>query len=86
MFRRQSSGSVVCPSCGRLVGVRDEACFNCGQRNPALWGFAPALRRLGNDLGFVKLRLDLRAEAQAALRLRQAAQTREPILNLDRLP
>lgn len=55
MFRRQSSGSVVCPSCGRLVGVRDEACFNCGQRNPALWGFAPALRRLGNDLGFVKL-------------------------------
>lgn len=40
----------------------------------------------GFDLGFVKLRLDLRAEAQAALRLRQAAQTREPILNLDRLP
>ncbi len=35
--------------------MRDEACFNCGQRNPALWGFAPALRRLGNDLGFVKL-------------------------------
>lgn len=55
MFRRQSSGSVVCPSCGRLVGVRDPACYNCGHRNPALWGFAPALRRLGNDLGFVKL-------------------------------
>lgn len=40
----------------------------------------------GVDLGFVKLRLDLRAEAQAALRLRQAAQTHEPILNLDRQP
>jgi rhomboid protease GluP len=35
--------------------VRDEKCFNCGRRNPGLWGFAPMLRNLGNDLGFVTL-------------------------------
>jgi rhomboid protease GluP len=55
MFGRQASGSVVCASCGRLVGVRDEVCLNCGRRNPALWGFSPVLRRLGADLGFTKL-------------------------------
>jgi len=55
MFKRQSTGSVVCPSCGSLVGVRDDSCLNCGRRNPGLWGFAPVIRRLGNDLGFVPL-------------------------------
>ena len=49
---RQRTGSTVCPSCGSLVGVNDEKCYNCGRRNPALWGFAPLLRRLGQDLGF----------------------------------
>jgi rhomboid protease GluP len=53
MFGRKTSGSVVCPSCGSLVGVRDEKCYNCGRANPSLWGFAPALRALGTDLGFV---------------------------------
>jgi len=55
MFGRQTRGSVVCASCGRLVGVNDAVCDNCGRRNPGLWGFAPLLRRLGNDLGFVPL-------------------------------
>ena len=55
MFKRQTTGSVVCASCGSLVGVRDEKCYNCGRRNPGLWGFAPLLRSLGNDLGFVPL-------------------------------
>jgi rhomboid protease GluP len=36
-----------------LVGVNDETCYNCGRRNPGLWGFAPALRSLGHDMGFV---------------------------------
>jgi rhomboid protease GluP len=36
-----------------LVGVNDETCYNCGRRNPGLWGYAPALRALGGDLGFV---------------------------------
>lgn len=53
MFKRQRTGSVVCTSCGVLVGVNDEQCYNCGRRNPGLWGYAPALRALGNDMGFV---------------------------------
>ena len=53
MFRRQRTGSVICTSCGVLVGVGDDRCYNCGRRNPGLWGWAPAFRSLGHDLGFV---------------------------------
>ena len=55
MFKRQTTGSVVCASCGSLVGVNDDRCYSCGRRNPGLWGFGPALRRFGNDLGFINL-------------------------------
>jgi rhomboid protease GluP len=55
MFQRQKTGSVVCASCGSLVGVNDDKCYTCGRRNPGLWGFGPMLRRFGNDLGFVTL-------------------------------
>jgi rhomboid protease GluP len=53
VFRRKREGSVICSSCGVLVGVNDDRCYNCGRWNPGLWGFAPALRALGQDLGFV---------------------------------
>jgi len=53
VLRRKREGSVICTSCGVLVGVNDDRCYNCGRRNPGLWGFAPALRALGQDLGFV---------------------------------
>ena len=53
MLKRQRTGSVLCTSCGVLVGVNDAACYNCGRRNPGLWGFAPAVRSLGSDLGFM---------------------------------
>ena len=36
-----------------LVGVNDVTCYNCGRRNPGLWGYGPMLRALGRDLGFV---------------------------------
>jgi rhomboid protease GluP len=55
MFKRQTTGSVVCASCGSLVGVNDDRCYNCGRRNPGLWGFGPLLRQFGNDLGFIGL-------------------------------
>lgn len=55
MLGRQTSGSVVCPTCGKLVGVGDAACWNCGRPHPGMWGFAPLLRRLGRDFGFVEL-------------------------------
>jgi rhomboid protease GluP len=53
VLKRQREGSVICTSCGVLVGVNDDKCYNCGRRNPGLWGYAPALRALGGDLGFV---------------------------------
>lgn len=55
MFQRRTSGSLVCPSCGSLVGVRDDKCYTCGRANPGLWGFGPALRQLGADFGFVPI-------------------------------
>lgn len=51
MFR-QRTGSVVCASCGSLVGVNDDRCYTCGRRNPGLWGFGPVLRRFGQEFGF----------------------------------
>ncbi|MEO6223534.1 MAG: rhomboid family intramembrane serine protease [Vicinamibacterales bacterium] len=53
MFGRQTSGSVVCVACGYLVGVNDDRCYNCGRRNPGLWGYATSLRQLGSDMGFI---------------------------------
>ena len=55
ILKRKTEGSVICASCGVLVGVNDDRCYNCGRRNPGLWGYAPALRSLGQDLGFVPL-------------------------------
>src|SRR5207247_9203364 len=55
LFRRKTTGAVVCPSGGSLVGVRDDKCYMCGRANPGLWGFAPMLRQLGADFGFVPL-------------------------------
>jgi rhomboid protease GluP len=55
MLNRRTTGSVVCPSCGSLVGVRDDKCYSCGRSNPGLWGFGPALRHLGTEFGFAQL-------------------------------
>jgi len=55
MFERQTTGSVVCPNCGALVGVNEARCYRCGQANPGLWGFAPLLRRFGTDFGFTQV-------------------------------
>jgi len=51
MFKRQKTGSILCPSCGKLVGVREAECWSCGRKNPGMWGFAAAFRSLGH-LGF----------------------------------
>ena len=47
VFKRHRMGSVVCSSCGSLVGVNDEQCYSCGRRNPGMWGFGPLLRAFG---------------------------------------
>jgi len=54
MLKRQRTGSVLCPSCGKLVGVNDEVCLNCGRKRPGMWGLTSAVRGLGKDLGFVQ--------------------------------
>ncbi|MEL7058845.1 MAG: rhomboid family intramembrane serine protease [Acidobacteriota bacterium] len=51
MIRRQTQGSVVCPSCGRLAGVLDRRCFSCGRPHPGLFGYAPLLARFGAQGG-----------------------------------
>lgn len=55
MFQRQTSGSVICPSCGQLVGVNQEKCLNCGRGNPGLWGFAGVLRRVNLEEAATRL-------------------------------
>ncbi len=55
MLGRQTSGSVVCPACGKLVGVKDARCWNCGRMYPGMWGYGALFRKLGNDLGFVNI-------------------------------
>ena len=48
---RQVHGSVVCPQCGRLVGVNEQQCPFCGAWRPGLFGWATVLRRaLGGRL------------------------------------
>lgn len=47
--------SVLCPSCGSLVGVKDPKCLTCGRRNPGMWGLTQLLRNVGDDLGFATL-------------------------------
>lgn len=54
MFRRPRTGSTLCPSCGKLVGVNDEVCLNCGRKRPGMWGLTAVLRHLGKDMGFVQ--------------------------------
>jgi rhomboid protease GluP len=54
MFGRPRTGSTLCPSCGKLVGVNDEVCLNCGRKRPGMWGLTAVLRHLGKDMGFVQ--------------------------------
>lgn len=55
MLGRKKTGSVVCRSCGRLVGVGEKECPHCGARNPALWGMGTLVRRLGFNIGFTEI-------------------------------
>ena len=50
---RQTTGAMICPHCGKLIGVNEPQCPFCGTRNPSLFGYAPALQRLfGRELEF----------------------------------
>lgn len=43
---RQTSGSMICSNCGKLIGVGEEKCPFCGAWRPGLFGFAPTIQRL----------------------------------------
>jgi len=48
---RKTSGSLICPGCGRLVSVNEERCPYCGAWRPGMFGYGPALQRfLGGQL------------------------------------
>jgi rhomboid protease GluP len=54
MLGRQRTGSVICPSCGKLVSANAEECAYCGRKYPGMFGFTSVLRNLGKDAGFVQ--------------------------------
>jgi rhomboid protease GluP len=55
VINRQTTGSVVCPSCGKLVGVQEETCPYCGRPKPGMWGFSRTFQNLSQVIGFDKL-------------------------------
>lgn len=42
---RQTTGSMLCPSCRKLISVSAPRCPFCGAARPGLWGFGPSLSR-----------------------------------------
>jgi rhomboid protease GluP len=53
---RQTQGSMLCPSCGKLISVSEAKCPFCGAWRPGLYGWTPALQRLfGNRLDLISL-------------------------------
>lgn len=40
---RRTQGSMLCPSCNKLISVSAEKCPYCGAARPGLWGFGPAI-------------------------------------------
>jgi rhomboid protease GluP len=51
---RQTQGSMICPSCGKLISVSEEKCPFCGAWNPSLYGFGPGLQKwIGRRLDLV---------------------------------
>ena len=50
---RQTSGSMICPRCGKLISISEQKCPFCGAWNPSLYGFGPGIQR------FIGRRLDL---------------------------
>jgi membrane associated rhomboid family serine protease len=51
---RQLTGSMICPECGKLIGVGEEKCPFCGAWRPGLYGWTPKLQRLfGRQLDLI---------------------------------
>ena len=56
MWQRRTEGSLVCPHCGKLIGVDEPQCPFCGTWQPGLFGWAPALQQIvGSQLDLIRL-------------------------------
>ena len=55
MMFRKTTGTILCPSCGRLTSAEAAECLVCGRRNPGMWGFAAPLRAIVGRGGFTNL-------------------------------
>src|SRR5262249_12676892 len=52
----QRLGSMICPQCGKLIGIDEARCPFCGAWRPGLYGWTPSLQRLfGNRLDLVSV-------------------------------
>jgi len=53
---RQTQGSLVCPQCGKLIGINEPTCPFCGAWRPGLYGWAPVIQRIvGRHLDLISL-------------------------------
>jgi len=53
---RKTTGSMICPSCGKLISVSEEKCPFCGSWNPSFYGYAPALQSVfGRRLDVIQM-------------------------------
>lgn len=47
---------MICPQCGKLIGISEERCPFCGAWNPSMFGAAPRLQRLfGRQLDLIPM-------------------------------
>ena len=49
---RQTSGSMICPRCEKLISVSEERCPFCGAWRPGLYGYAPVIQKWFRRLDF----------------------------------
>jgi rhomboid protease GluP len=44
-MERKTTGSMICPQCGKLISVSEEKCPFCGAWRPGLYGYGPVIQR-----------------------------------------
>lgn len=55
MLGKKRTGAILCPSCGKLVGVSDAECLYCGRKNPGMWGLGSVFQSLGRGAGLQQI-------------------------------
>lgn len=51
----QKIGSMLCPNCGKLIGINTDECIHCGFKNVGMWGWSSRLRRLWEQYDFAQI-------------------------------